>query len=311
MTGKRCSKCGATKPLEEFSHWAKAKDGLNCHCKACAAAYAKAYTARRIARDAKKLAENPDATKRCSKCKEIKSLLDFNKGQGQCKQCINEYNQLPSVMARNRERQNAYQHANLDQTRARRHGYEIKRRRRLEVVYNGDFTNIDWEILKQTYAGRCAYCGESPDILEMEHVVPLSQGGAHTIENIVPACRHCNAVKRARTPEEAGMKFSVFPESACLDGVQFATYYDEVCQDMQESLTTCPACLGKKAYRFALCAECFEKYGRDIADFPEWLQFLVRDNGRLKYTEAMLYEREIDVADLDHMNEQGDSWGAT
>ena len=36
-------------------------------------------------------------------------------------------------------------------------------------------------------------------------VVPRSRGGTHTWENVVAACRSCNARKGDRTPHEAGM----------------------------------------------------------------------------------------------------------
>lgn len=53
---------------------------------------------------------------------------------------------------------------------------------------------------------QCQYCGERPDKLEVEHVVPRSHGGRNVWENVVTACRACNARKRDRTPEEAGMR---------------------------------------------------------------------------------------------------------
>lgn len=44
----------------------------------------------------------------------------------------------------------------------------------------------------------CAYCGHKPADpleLEVEHVQPISQGGPHTLSNIVPACKACNTSK--------------------------------------------------------------------------------------------------------------------
>ncbi|MDB4875733.1 MAG: hypothetical protein JWM41_2179 [Gemmatimonadetes bacterium] len=29
----------------------------------------------------------------------------------------------------------------------------------------------------------------------MDHVIPISRGGSHTRENVVPACRSCNSKK--------------------------------------------------------------------------------------------------------------------
>lgn len=47
----------------------------------------------------------------------------------------------------------------------------------------------------------CAYCG-SDDRIEIEHVRPISKGGAHDISNIVPACHKCNASKRVNPMED-------------------------------------------------------------------------------------------------------------
>lgn len=57
----------------------------------------------------------------------------------------------------------------------------------------------------------CQYCGESPSKLEVEHVIPRAQGGKNRWENVTTACRGCNAFKRDRTPEQAGMKLLTKP----------------------------------------------------------------------------------------------------
>jgi hypothetical protein len=59
----------------------------------------------------------------------------------------------------------------------------------------------------------CAYCGVVllDRDLELEHVVPKSQGGPTTWMNIVSACRSCNSRKDARTPEQAGMELIYVP----------------------------------------------------------------------------------------------------
>ena len=50
----------------------------------------------------------------------------------------------------------------------------------------------------------CTYCGVDTD-LTFDHVVPRSQGGRTTWENIVAACSACNIKKGGRTPREAKM----------------------------------------------------------------------------------------------------------
>lgn len=50
------------------------------------------------------------------------------------------------------------------------------------------------------FGNSCAYCGAQGD-MEIEHVVATSQGGAHDIGNIVPACSRCNTSKRTTEME--------------------------------------------------------------------------------------------------------------
>ncbi|CAN5266906.1 MAG: HNH endonuclease [Acidimicrobiia bacterium] len=49
----------------------------------------------------------------------------------------------------------------------------------------------------------CQYCGRPAE--NIDHVVPRSQGGSHTWDNVVAACRRCNTRKGGRTPEQAGV----------------------------------------------------------------------------------------------------------
>jgi 5-methylcytosine-specific restriction endonuclease McrA len=62
-------------------------------------------------------------------------------------------------------------------------------------------TETQWQTLLAKYDGHCAYCGKEVK-LTLDHVIPLSKGGKHSIDNVVPACLHCNDSKGARTPEQ-------------------------------------------------------------------------------------------------------------
>jgi len=55
---------------------------------------------------------------------------------------------------------------------------------------------------------RCRYCARrlNPTTGTVDHVKPLSQGGARTrLDNLVAACRDCQQRKGGRTPQQAGM----------------------------------------------------------------------------------------------------------
>jgi len=53
----------------------------------------------------------------------------------------------------------------------------------------------------------CQFCGKSfsSSELSLDHVVPRSQGGESSWENLVCCCVRCNAKKGGRTPEQAKM----------------------------------------------------------------------------------------------------------
>jgi len=54
----------------------------------------------------------------------------------------------------------------------------------------------------------CQYCGKNlpRGDLNLDHVMPRTQGGKTTWENVVCSCVPCNLKKGGRTPEQAGMK---------------------------------------------------------------------------------------------------------
>ena len=62
--------------------------------------------------------------------------------------------------------------------------------------------------------GTCQYCGAALTQQEItyDHVVPKSQGGQTTWENVVACCVRCNGKKGGRTPKQAGMKLLKTPQ---------------------------------------------------------------------------------------------------
>ena len=62
-------------------------------------------------------------------------------------------------------------------------------------------------------SSRCQYCGKKfpTTDLSLDHVVPRSQGGKASWENIVCCCVKCNVKKGGRTPEQAHMHLITKP----------------------------------------------------------------------------------------------------
>jgi len=61
---------------------------------------------------------------------------------------------------------------------------------------------------------QCQFCGKKfpTSELSLDHVVPRSQGGQTTWDNIVCACLNCNVRKGGRTPKQAHMSLIRKPE---------------------------------------------------------------------------------------------------
>ena len=59
----------------------------------------------------------------------------------------------------------------------------------------------------------CQYCGKRfvRQELNLDHVIPRSQNGLSTWENVVCSCFRCNRLKGGRRPEEAGVKLVTKP----------------------------------------------------------------------------------------------------
>lgn len=73
-------------------------------------------------------------------------------------------------------------------------------RARAPLTRRAVFARDDW---------RCQYCGAGAE--NLDHVLPRSRGGEHVWENVVAACRRCNAKKENRLPDEAGLRLARRP----------------------------------------------------------------------------------------------------
>jgi 5-methylcytosine-specific restriction endonuclease McrA len=57
-----------------------------------------------------------------------------------------------------------------------------------------DLSVQQWTALLGVWGG-CAYCGAADTPLQRDCVLAVSRGGRYTLDNVVPACRSCNASK--------------------------------------------------------------------------------------------------------------------
>ena len=186
----------------------------------------------------RKAVDHPDGTRECAMCGERKPLIesfdrDKNASGGRrsrCKACRGAH--MKRYYAENREViveavRERYA-ANLDVMRERdRARYERDRekridlatdavhRRRQRIKGSAPDSGISRRSLRVIHGDDCRYCGVTmvfasvrkgqfrADLATIEHLIPLSKGGAHTFENTCLACWECN-IRRGNRGEVNG-----------------------------------------------------------------------------------------------------------
>jgi 5-methylcytosine-specific restriction endonuclease McrA len=137
--------------------------------------------------------------KHCSKCYVLMFATDYGKDtrssdglRSSCRSCQNEVNLLSKKKYPERQRQyrSLYIKRNPEFHRAK----EKRRRARLKGASLYRVTKLD---LAKILRNPCFYCG-STIRMTIDHVIPLSRGGSHSIGNLVAACKACNSQKRQR-----------------------------------------------------------------------------------------------------------------
>jgi len=79
-----------------------------------------------------------------------------------------------------------------------RHRQKDNERCRVRYAFISDpIGPVDEDKIYELNNNRCFYCG-SKKKLELDHIIPFAKGGLHCEENLVVACRRCNASKKDR-----------------------------------------------------------------------------------------------------------------
>lgn len=85
-----------------------------------------------------------------------------------------------------------------------KHRLHQQKRRAQELQSVGCVTKADICLQLQSQKSKCWWCGAKiiEDNFHVDHLIPLSRGGAHDVRNIVVSCPTCNLSKGAKLPQE-------------------------------------------------------------------------------------------------------------
>ena len=227
-TLKRCTQCKQDLPStnEYFAAEKRVRSGLSARCRSCGNAATKRWAK-----------ENPD--KAYAKTKQWRTehpgmsavqakrwrTNNPEKARDAKKRYIEKYPDRHRATAKIWREKNSEKlrtqsrirkQSNIDQIRAvAKHWREVnpnkkreseQRRQAIKRSLPSTFTTLDWQAALNYFNGCCAYCGKPPSffdthaVLHQEHFKPLSEGGAYTPGNIIPACQRCNSSKKNTDP---------------------------------------------------------------------------------------------------------------
>ena len=202
ITERQCTKCGIIKSLLDFNKQKMGKYGVRTHCKICLKEHYncnKEHITKRVNnyRNANKeiiaVRKKTYYEANKNKVKEYKRQYQINN-----KEFISE--RKKEYQAKNKERIADYKKKYCATEKGRASINNSANKRRL-LKNKGDVTTQQLLELQQN-SKVCYWCNASlknkkPHI---DHYVPLSKGGEHTIRNLVISCSKCNLSKGAIDP---------------------------------------------------------------------------------------------------------------
>lgn len=184
-----------------------------------------------------KVQSTPEGLRICKRCTVAKPATEFHRDGGspdglraQCKPCRNGF--MAEYYGANRDARVAYEQDRrtnrADHMRALdRARYERDKDKRVELATKHTHIRrarlsmaeadaaVTVKSLRKIHGDDCCYCGVTMDFkvrarsegiaknrASLEHILPLSRGGAHTFDNTALACHHCNVSKNRKTIDE-------------------------------------------------------------------------------------------------------------
>jgi len=228
---KECSKCNIVKPITHF-HWdSSRRDNHSVYCNQCIKGINKTYNDKHVdnIKARNKIYRESHATEIAEKSKiyniknkdklseKHKAYYKKNKESILAKNKDNYYNASPEDIEARRIKKRKYNDIKPNSVRDRKKAYDKtyfqsvngkdtirrsthKRRAKILSSEDGSITRCTLDTLLKKQCNLCYYCGctldnNIPRSIHLDHYIPLSKGGTHTLSNVVWSCASCNLKK--------------------------------------------------------------------------------------------------------------------
>ena len=197
MAMKHCSKCFEVLPMNDKNFYKRrtSKDGFRNDCIKCSKDQRKQYYDANKKELIKKQKEyyqkNKNEIDKWRKCWRTRNKVHLQSAK---RRWHEENKNIVNLRTKKWKALNPERKSALDRKATHKRRSMIR-----GLVYT--FTPNHWQQCLTHFNHQCAYCG-STESLEQEHVIPVSRGGHYTPDNIIPACRSCNASKNNKIMQD-------------------------------------------------------------------------------------------------------------
>lgn len=189
VEGKVCIHCDCWKSLEEYYKKPSAADGYASFCKECVSVYSSGYYQ--------------------SRQEEYREIRAKYRREHEEKERVRHQRHYEEHRDRLLAYRRKYYQEHKEEWAARgrmllRKNPEAFRERcrcRRALKLGATIEPVNEKAIYERDGHRCIYCGTT-DNLSLDHIEPLSAGGAHIEQNLAVACRSCNSSKGAKSLNE-------------------------------------------------------------------------------------------------------------
>ena len=208
MISKVCTKCNIRKSIELFPKRKESLDGYRNECKECRKQYNIHLRLKNpdkyIESDAIYYSKNKEKINNRSnewyKNNKDRKLSVAKKWRENNKEKVIEISKRWVENNRDRVRENARKYRETDKWKAIDANKSHRRRIQKKVTCDGSVTTESLLQLMVTQENKCYHCEnmldmDTPYMVHLDHLIPLSKCGEHILSNVVWSCQRCNLVK--------------------------------------------------------------------------------------------------------------------
>lgn len=236
MKTRTCNKCGNKLPLtiEYFYKQKDCIDGFRQVCKTCVSKHTKQYKSSHKEKIAKQSIIYRGKNKEQIE-KYERAYRENNKEKEAIRHRIYKENNKEKIIEIGRlYRENNKEkiaESNRKCFQGNKEAYNIRTqiRRARQLLLPSTLTPSQWESIKLHFNNKCAYCGQEKP-LEQEHFIAMSKLGGYTNNNIICACRSCNASKNNKSFEEWYPKYKYYSKQREKIILKFLGYDNKIQQ---------------------------------------------------------------------------------